>query len=127
MIVFNSTGILIEFDEKKQRLVQTWTGFVTSEVFRKAIDATVDFVKKNDTKSILSDTLNQKVVKPDDREYAASVTPDLFKHGVTAMAFVMPENVLTQLSLKGFAQSTSSANLNFFSNANDAHRWLDTQ
>ena len=127
MLVFNSPGIIIDYDEEKQRLVQVWTGFVTSEVFRKAIDATIDFVTKHNTRTILSDTLNQKIVKSDDAEYAASVTPQIFKSGVTAMAFVMPENILTQLALKSFAQNTTRINVNYFSNALAAHRWLETQ
>lgn len=125
MKVFDSPNAKIEYDESKKRLTQTWDGFASSEVFRLAIDATVSFVKTKPVKTILSDTLNQKVVKPDDTEYASKVMPQLFGSGVKAMAFVMPQNVLTQMSLKGFAKNMGNDGLNFFSTISEASKWLD--
>ncbi len=125
MIVHQHLNVTIEYDQAKQRLTQAWTGFIPSADFRAAIDATKAFVKKNPVKTIISDTLNQGVVKPEDTEYAGGIMPDMFENGLKAMAFVIPENIFTQLSLKRFADQESSDNIQYFKSVPEAHVWLD--
>ncbi len=85
----------------------------------------MEFCKINPVKTIVSDTLNQGVVKPEDTEYAGSVMPVIFAKGLKAMAFVIPENIFTQLSLKRFADQEQSDNVQYFKSVPDAHTWLD--
>lgn len=125
MIVHQHANVKIEYDAMKHRLTQTWNGFIPSSDFRLAIDATVDFCEKNSVKTIVSDTLNQGVVKPEDTEYAGSVMPAMFQKGLRAMAFVIPENIFTQLSLKRFADQEKSDNVQYFKSVPEAHIWLD--
>jgi hypothetical protein len=125
MTVYQAATVSLEFNESKQLLVQKWKGFSPSDIFREAIDQSLSFTAKNKVKAILSDTLEQSVVKPEDTEYAASATPKLFLHGVKAMAFVMPKNVLTQLSLKSFGSQNKSEKIQFFSSVSDAEKWLE--
>lgn len=125
MIVYQTATVQLEFIESKQQLIQKWKGFSTSEVFREAINQTLNFTAKNKVKSILSDTLEQSVVKPEDSEYAASAMPKLFMNGVKAMAFVMPQNAITQLSLKNFGNQNKSEKMQFFSSVREAEKWLE--
>ncbi|MCG8683887.1 MAG: hypothetical protein MI892_03360, partial [Desulfobacterales bacterium] len=85
--IYDDPSVKLEFDPVKKQLVQRWQGFAVSEKFREAIDKTVSFVSTNAVNSIISDTLQQKVVKPDDSQYAQSAMPKLFKNGVKKMAF----------------------------------------
>jgi hypothetical protein len=126
MKVYESSSVNVVFDEKTGRLFQNWDGFSTSETFREAIDATVRFAKTNKVKTILSDTLNQKVVKPSDSDYASSVIPALFGCGVKAMAFVMPLDVLNKLSLGGFSKKEKNDKVDFFPSLSAANSWLDS-
>jgi hypothetical protein len=126
MKVFQTPTVNLDYDQPKHRLIQKWNGFSTSEVFREAINKSVEFTKTNKVNSILSDTLEQSVVKPEDTQYAASVMPKLFMNGVKAMAFVMPKNILTQMSLSKFDKESKSDNIQFFSSVNEAQSWLDT-
>ena len=125
MEVFKSANLTLSYSQDDQRLTQTWNGFATSESFRGGIDKTVEFVKANPVKTILSDTTKQKVVKPEDSNYAASKMPALFQAGLKGMAFVLPENIFTQMALKGFADSGRSDQVEYFSSVFEAKSWLD--
>lgn len=125
MIIHQTPTVSLEFIESKQLLIQKWKGFSTSEVFKEAINQTVSFTAKKNVKAILSDTLEQAVVKPEDTEYAAGVMPKLFTNGVKAMAFVMPQNVLTQLSLKSFGNQNKNDKIQFFASVKEAEDWLN--
>lgn len=125
MIVHQNSNVKIEYDPATQRLTQTWTGFIVSKEFRAAIDITVDFANQNPVVAIVSDTLNQGVVKPEDTEYAAAVMPSLFATGLKKMAFVLPENIFTQFSLKRFASKDENENVQYFRSLGDADNWLN--
>lgn len=125
MIIYQTPTVSLEFIESKQLLVQSWKGFSTSEVFREAINQTLSFTSKRGVKAILSDTLQQAVVKPEDTEYASSIMPKLFSNGVKKMAFVMPQNVLTQLSMKDFGNQNKNDKVKFFPTVKDAENWLN--
>jgi hypothetical protein len=127
MIVHQNENVKISYDKNKKRLIQEWKGFASSQVFRDAIDKTSDFVKANDVRTIISDTLQQNVVKPDDAEYAASVIPTMARNGMKAMAFIVPENVFTKLSLDKFSHSVKGENTKYFKTRDEAESWLDTQ
>lgn len=125
MIVHQHPHVTIDYDQFKKRLTQVWNGFIASKDFRDAIDATVKFAEKNQVKTIISDTLNQGVVKPEDTEYAGSVMPKLVAKGLKGMAFVIPENIFTQLSLKKFADNEQTKSVQYFKSVSDATKWLD--
>jgi hypothetical protein len=127
MIVYQTTNVKIEFNSLNKQLTQTWYNFVSSDEFRKAIDFTVDYIKNNEVKSIISDTLKQRAVKPEDSEYAASVMPVLFSSGLLAMAFLIPEDIFTKMSLKKFAdiEIQRQHNVEYFFDINEAHNWID--
>ncbi len=125
MIVHQNSNVKIEYDSVTKRLTQTWTGFIVSKEFRIAIDKTVEFANQNPVVAIVSDTLNQGVVKPEDTEYAASVMPALFEKGLKKMAFVLPENIFTQFSLKRFASKGESELVQYFRTLGEADDWIN--
>ncbi len=127
MNVHQNDNVKITYDQGKKRLIQEWTGYAPSDVFREGIDKTYEFVKSNDVKTILSDTMQQNVVKPDDAEYAASVIPTMARKGMKAMAFVVPENVFTKLALDKFSHSIKGENTKYFKTRAEAEKWLDEQ
>ncbi|MFO8234849.1 MAG: hypothetical protein R6U04_05550 [Bacteroidales bacterium] len=125
MLVHQNKNVKITFDQNTKRLKQKWDGFASSEIFREAIDKTNEFVKNNDVKTIISDTLNQKVVKSEDADYAANTIPKMVSNGMKAMAFVVPENVFTQLSLNKFSTSVKGEITGYFNTIAEAEKWLD--
>ncbi len=123
--VLNSPVVKIDYDQSKKQLVQTWSGFASSGQFREAIDKTLVFAKSNPVRTLISDTLNQSVVEPEDTNYAASAMPKLFQSGLKAMAFVMPKSVITQLSLRQFAEEKKTDNIKYFPSLSEAQKWLE--
>jgi len=127
MNVLNMPYATLIYDATAKRLTQRWQGFAKSEEFRAVIDKTVHFVSSNDVRQIMSVTLEQEVVKPADSEYAAKAMPKLFAKGLQNMAFVMPQNVLTKMSLKTFEQaSQGNTQVNYFSSESEATDWLNS-
>lgn len=126
MIVFQTPNIEIDYNSVNKQIVQTWYNYVPSVDFRQAIDFTVDFIRKNHVISIISDTLKQNVVKPEDSEYAAKVMGQLFNDGVQAMAFVMPDDIFTKISLKKFAdiELNNQHKVEYFLHKEDAENWI---
>lgn len=123
-IYTNSAATLI-FDPQKKQLLQKWKGFSDSESFKEIIDKSVEFVSKGGVQFIISDTLDQGVVKPADTQYAVGKAGKLFQSGVKKMAFVIPKSALTQLSLNSFKSGTGKpANIEYFATISDAEKWL---
>lgn len=125
MVVYQTSTVTVAIEEKTKVMTQKWNGFSSSEVFREAIDKSLEAVKKNGVKAILNDTLDQAVVKPDDSQYAASVMPKLFMSGLKAMAIVLPKSVFTQMSIKKFQEDTKGANIKLFTSNTDAKEWIE--
>jgi len=126
MIVHQNSNVTIEYDQNKRRLTQTWDGFIPSKDFREAIDKTAAFMERKPVWTIISNTLNQGVVKQEDTQYASNVMPAFFSKGLKGMAFVIPENIFTQLSLKRFADHEKSEKVQYFKSVHDAEEWLDS-
>jgi hypothetical protein len=106
MMIAQEKNAQIEYITEQKLLIQTWNGFVTSDIFRKMIDRTVAFSRESAVETIISDTSLMSIVKKEDTEYAASVMPALIANGLKKMAFVLPENVFTQMSVKNFETRT---------------------
>lgn len=126
MIIYQSQNVIIKYNGPDKQVVQNWYNFVSSVEFREAIDFTVSYVKNNTVLSILSDTLKQMAVKPEDSEYAASAMTPLFQEGLKAMAFVIPEDIFTKISLKKFAdlEQKNQHKVEYFHNVEEAKHWV---
>jgi hypothetical protein len=126
MIIFEAPTITVEYNPEKFQIIQKWTGFSTSEVFRTAIMKTTEFARSNMVKSVISDTLEQAVVKPEDIEFAASRMPRVAFGNIKAMAFIMPKSVFTQLSVKKFEKDSHVDLIRYFDSYATAQSWIDS-
>jgi hypothetical protein len=124
MIVLSEKNIQIEYLPQQACLIQTWNGYLSSADFRKAIDSTVEFAKKNNVAAILSNTQQQGAVKKEDSNYAASVMPELVKHGLKKMAFVLPENVFAQIAVDNFKENSKDSLIRYFASEAKAKEWI---
>lgn len=123
--VYKKDNVNIRFLDKYNLLVQTWTTFIKSEDFRKAIDFTTEFVSQNPVHYIISDALKQAAVRPDDSAYAASVMPTLVNSGLKAFAFVIPEDIFTKLALKKFSDIENTEQVQYFWDIEEALAWIN--
>jgi len=125
MKIHQTPTVSLEYNQVKKQLIQKWTGFSTTQVFREAIDKTVEFTKANKVESIISDTLDQDVVKPEDSNYASAAVPKLMANGLKAMAFIMPKNVITKMGLNKFEKDSKTELVRFFPNLSEAQNWIE--
>ncbi|GAO28446.1 hypothetical protein [Geofilum rubicundum] len=123
MEIFTHENAVLTYDPETLELLQTWKGYVPTELFRQVIDATVEHVRKHKVVFLISDTSGQKVVSSSDAEYAASVMKVMIENGLKAMAFVIPENVFTKFSLKKFSDAGHGDVVAYFDSLTDARKW----
>lgn len=126
MIVYKAPTVTIEYNKEKQQIIQKWTGFSSSDVFRTALMKTTEFAQKNMVKSVISDTLEQAVVKPEDIQFAVSRMPKAALGNIKAMAFIMPKSVFTQLSVQKFEKESHMDMIRYFDSYKTAQAWIDS-
>ena len=127
MIIYEAPTITIEYNKEKCQIIQRWKGFSTSDVFRTAIMKTSEFAQANNVTSLISDTTEQSVVKPEDVQFAASRMPKNGIASIKAIAFIMPKNLFAQMSLKRLDKESHSELLSFFDSYETAQKWIDSK
>ena len=75
--------------------------------------------------TILSNALEQNVVSHEDADYAASKLLQLHSAGVRAMAFVIPKDIFTKISLKKFEKREYLNITQYFYTIESANDWLE--
>lgn len=126
-LLFENQACKLYTDRSKKLVVQKWSSKpVIFELFKEAIDKTVETFKSRNFQFLLSDTREQPVPNVDSTKYAASVVPTLNKSGMSKMAFLMSKNVLVKLGIRNF---TSAANMpdfiKHFDNETDIYKWFN--
>jgi hypothetical protein len=129
MILFQKPYVTLELDEKAKCLIQNWKGFATSEQFREAINQSVKFFEeRKNLNKIISNTKDFAVVKKEDTDWVASTAnPVLLKNGLKYMAFVLPTNVFTQVSVNNFKSKADDAlQIKYFDDLDKAKQWISS-
>ncbi len=126
MKVFESENIIIERDDNLKCLIQNWKGFATSEKFREGIQKSIDLFKDKKLDKILSNTKDFGMVKKEDTEWVNSYSmPLLIKNGLRYMAFVVPSNVFSQMSVENFKKEMAGpVELRFYEDVAKAKEWM---
>ena len=126
MLLLQKPFVTIEYDETLRCLIQNWVGFAKSADFRFAINESLEFFKKAKVDKIISNTKNASLVKKEDTDWVAQViTPQMVRHGLRYMAFVVPTNVFTQFSVDNFKEEASAVvSIRYFDNPTAASEWL---
>ncbi len=127
MILYQKPYLTIELDEKLQCLIQNWKGFATSEQFREGITQSVKFFQeKKNINKLISNTKDFAVVKKDDTDWVANTaTPLMVQNGLKYMAFVLPTNVFTQVSVNNFkSKADEILQIQYFDDVDKSKQWL---
>jgi hypothetical protein len=110
MKLFQEKWGTLEYDATVPCITATFSGFMSSEQFRtflnKGLDALVEKKKIHDKILWLADT-SKHVVQPDtDTKWVADDwNPRALKAGIRHVAFVLPENVFGNASVKRYADN----------------------
>lgn len=126
MILIDKPYVTIERDDELKCLIQTWKGFAKSEDFRAAINDSLNFFKEGDINKIISNTKDFSLVKKEDTDWVAQViTPQMVQHGLRYMAFIVPTNVFTQVTVDNFKEEANNVvSIRYFDSLELANKWL---
>lgn len=126
MKVYEAQNIIIERDDKLKCLIQNWKGFASSEKFRESIKKTEDLFKDKTLNKIISNTKDFGMVKKEDTEWVSTESmPTLIERGLKYMAFVVPSNVFSQMSVENFKkQSGDTIQIRYFDDVEKAKEWM---
>lgn len=127
MKVYETQNIVIERDDKLKCLIQNWRGFATSDNFRDGIKKTEELFEDKSLNKILSNTKDFGMVKKEDTEWVSNHSmPTLIERGLRYMAFVVPSNVFSQMSVENFKkQSENVVQIRYFDNVQKAKEWME--
>lgn len=125
MILYRKPYVTIEQDDRLKCLIQNWKGFATSANFREAINVSLKLFEQGGFEKIISNTKDFSLVKKEDTDWVAQViTPQLVRHGLRYMAFVVPSNVFSQLSVNNFKEEAGKAvSIRYFEDLEKAKSW----
>ena len=126
MVLVEKSSVVIEHDEQLRCLIQTWKGFAKSKDFRAAIIKSLEFFKQGNLNKIISNTKDFSLVKKEDTDWVAQViTPEMVQHGLRYMAFVVPTNAFTQLTVDNFKEEADRiVEIRYFDSVETARNWL---
>ncbi|WP_333819197.1 hypothetical protein [Ohtaekwangia sp.] len=115
MKLFEEKYGIVEYDASIPCIVLTVSGFMTSEQFRFLLNKGLEhyITKKKDHDKLLwvADTRKHAVHSDEDMRWVADDwNPRALAAGLRYMAFVLPENVFGDLTLKKYAQHTEKRN-----------------
>jgi hypothetical protein len=126
VVLYEKPFLVIEYNAPKKLLIQHWKGFATSLQFREGIEKSIEIFKQRNVTRLLSNTKNSAVVKKDDTDWAATyAVGQMLQHGLKSMAFIIPTNAFTQMSVKNFSGLAGGAlDQQFFDDFDNALEWL---
>jgi hypothetical protein len=126
MILYQKPYVTIEQDKQLKCLIQNWKGFATSANFRDAINVSLKLFDQGDFEKIISNTKDFSLVKKEDTDWVAQVvTPQMVKHGLRYMAFIVPTNVFTQITVDNFKEEANKVvSIRYFDNLDAATAWF---
>jgi hypothetical protein len=133
MKLFEEKYGTLEYDSTVPCITATFNGFMSSEQFRnflnKGLDHLIEKKKSHDKILWLADT-RKHVVQPDkDTKWVADEwNPRALKGGIRHVAFVLPENVFGNASVKRYADNTLQKKdemvVQMFGDINLAKKWF---
>ncbi len=126
MILFQQPYLTIEYDEASRCLSQHWKGYAKSEQFRAGILKSIELFREKRPSKLISNTKELAVISNEDTNWAATyATPIMIGHGLRYMAFIVPINVFTQVSVNNFKNKTEDKlQLQYFTDLAKAKEWL---
>ena len=126
MILFERPYVTLELDEQLKCLTQRWKGFAKSEQFREGINKSLEFFQQKQIDKIISDTKDFSLVKKEDTDWVATViTPKMVQHGLRRMAFIVPTNIFTQITIDNFKnEAKGGVAIQYFDDYEKAKDWM---
>lgn len=124
--LYEKPYLVLEYNASKKLLIQHWKGYASSAQFREGIEKSIEVFGQRNVTRLLSNTKESAVVKKEDTDWAATyAVGKMLQHGLKTMAFIIPTNAFTQMSVKNFIGLAGGAlDQQFFDDTDKALEWL---
>lgn len=133
MILHQTKGGEISYDEANQIVTARFFGFMNSEGFRtfmlKGLEILQQKLAQHENVMWLADTREHKVVQKKDTDWVAEEwTPKAQKSGLTHIAFILPSDVFAQMSIENYqAVTVKSVKIKNFGDVESARQWYRSE
>jgi hypothetical protein len=133
MVLHQTKGGEISYDEANQIVTARFFGFMNSESFRtfmlKGLEILQQKLAQHDNVMWLADTREHKVVQKKDTDWVAEEwTPKAQRSGLTHIAFILPSDVFAQMSIENYqAVTVKSVKIKNFGNVESARQWYRSE
>ena len=129
MVLFETEHCKFIYDKEAKLLYQHWKGFIKPKNFEGFIDKLMEIAREKKIVYLISDATKSEILREESRNYAASVMPELIQLGLKKMAFVMPEKVFVEMTVRDFTDRSERATsddgiIREFASLDRAKEWL---
>lgn len=127
MSQFNKASMTPSWDASVQCVHVKGIGFLQSKDYQTGMNKGLELLEEKKATKWLADMQEQSVIGLADQDWTAQDwTPRAVKAGLSHSAFVVPTNVLTQLSLKRIINKVGNKEIVmvYFDNIESAKDWL---
>jgi hypothetical protein len=122
--LYSNRYLVISYVPEKNCLVQSWTGFCTSEEYREGQKKSVELFLQKRCKNFISDASKASLLKKEDTDWVTEViTPQFVKAGMPVLNLVLPESAFTKMTIMNLEKAeegASNVRLAFFNSMESA-------
>jgi hypothetical protein len=127
MIYYESTGIVVSWDDALQSAAVEFRDFVDGDELRAAALSVVKLLEARRAHKLLTDSRAMKAVTQDDQQWLDTVWQKKVRAaGLTHNAVVVPKSTVGQMSLTAVVKKIPAGSIEFayFSSLDEAKKWL---
>ncbi len=117
----------IFWDDEARTVIMQWNRFAKDQDFRNGLDEGLKLLKNKSTHRWLADLRNLGTVTKEDQEWSNNDWyPRAIRDGIRDMAIIMPQSVLSTMSVKNILQKVSGVEIStqYFDEVQGAREWL---
>ena len=124
MIYFNNSQACVIYLKEKNSAYIAVEGFIETDTVKGLMIKTLELCSKMNVKSILLDASKLEVLRNEDINWIIEITyPGFKKLPLMSIAYVKPQNVFGDRSIKKLIRQNSSKEFKEFTNLEDAEKW----
>lgn len=120
--------VKIEVEEENQSIIMSWSGSFTSELYREAMDYSLDLVASKNLKYWLTNSSNIGLIKPEDQNWTSqTLLPRLSELGVEKVAIIVPDDLNSHMAIASImvnGKESITFDMHYFVKKEDAAEWF---
>lgn len=117
--------VTVSWDAPSNAVLVRFWGYADGESLRESLNMVVDLLISKRSNKLISDTLQMKALTQEDQRWIdEDWRPRARAAGLRRNAVLMPKSVVAQLSLTAITKDIDYFEFGYFSDLDEARRWL---